>query len=157
MDGFTGPAGDHKYPELVKQQGRGPLLDVTNYQASLQAIGACTNIETLLEMHSQVAGLEAYVKKNIRGDSKTQHDASALRIYAEITVGQVLMASVRAVGAMGTGSNQHEVRSVPVTAPTHADLGISKNRRKTTPGHIINAKRQGWIIRCGKQRIVSFH
>ena len=52
--------------------------------------------------------------------------ANSYAIRAEIKMGEMLKATERAKGAQGTGSNQHEVRLPDVTAPTLADLGVTK-------------------------------
>jgi hypothetical protein len=50
-----------------------------------------------------------------------------IKVRAERKAGELLASMDKNTGAMGVGSNQHEVRYHDVTAPKLADLGISKN------------------------------
>jgi len=54
--------------------------------------------------------------------------ACEIRLRAERRVGQLLQEREKAKGAQGTGSNQHEVRYQPGSAPPLAELGISHNQ-----------------------------
>jgi hypothetical protein len=48
------------------------------------------------------------------------------KLRAERKAGELLKKAEKAKGARGSGSNQHEVRSHDDTAPTLAEIGISK-------------------------------
>ena len=64
----------------------------------------------------------------------------------------------------GGHKNGGTIRTVECKIPMGArnaeggtDFCIGKNWGKTAPGNIINTQHKGWVVRCGKQRIVSFH
>jgi hypothetical protein len=50
-----------------------------------------------------------------------------IKVRAERKAGELLASMDKNTGAMGVGSNQHEVRSYDATAPKLSDLGISKD------------------------------
>jgi hypothetical protein len=68
-----------------------------------------------------------YAKRHYKDQQNVIQRAKTLRLQAERRLGEMLRVMPKATGAMGTGSNQHEVRFSSGTAPpTLAEIGITK-------------------------------
>lgn len=61
-------------------------------------------------------------------DTELIQYATEIKVRGERKCGELLATTEKNIGARGTGSNQHEVRSQPSTAPTLAAIGITREQ-----------------------------
>ena len=107
-------------------------MQLVKYDAALNALAECKSVDEVKDWADKAAALQAY---GLMAQDKTlEVDAAEIRIRAERRLGEMLAEQKASggmnTGAAGTGINQYspkEVRSSVTTAPTLADVGISKD------------------------------
>lgn len=99
------------------------------YEAARHALAECKQVDEVKDWADKAAAMQAYGR--MARDKGLEVDAAEIRIRAERRLGELLAAQKAGPGlsrgAAGSGSNQHQVRSSQTTAPTLADVGISKD------------------------------
>lgn len=102
------------------------MTTLIKYDAARHALQQAVEIDEVKDIRDKAQAMAAYAKQ--ANDTKLIEWATEIKVRAERKAGQMLAEMDKNTGAMGSGSNQHEVRSLDVTAPKLADLGISKNQ-----------------------------
>lgn len=100
--------------------------DLVRYDTMCRAIAAAYEVDEVKELRDKALALEHYSRQ--ARNTEAERQACEIRLRAERRAGELLALAEKAKGAQGSGSNQYEVRSRPATAPTLADLGISKSQ-----------------------------
>lgn len=100
---------------------------LTKYEAARNALKIAVTVDEVKDIRDKAEAMAAYARQ--AKDVELITWATEIKVRAERRAGQMLAEMPKAVGAKGSGSNQHEVRSHDVTAPntTLADLGVTKN------------------------------
>jgi N6-adenosine-specific RNA methylase IME4 len=102
---------------------------LVNYTAARQALALAHRIDEVKLVHDKAVAARLYAQQ--AKDSELIVLATEIKQRAEIKAGELLREMEKNKGAQGTGSNQHEVRSLRddrTSPPTLKDLGISKNQ-----------------------------
>jgi hypothetical protein len=102
---------------------------LTRYDAARFALAEARRVDEVKDIRDKAVALAEYARQ--AKDTDMLRDAVELRLRAEHQAGQLLADMPKAVGARGSGSNQHQVRSPVVTAPesqTLAELGVTKTQ-----------------------------
>lgn len=102
------------------------MTSLIKYDAARHALQQAVEIDEVKDIRDKAQAMAAYAKQ--ANDTKLIEWATEIKVRAERKAGQMLAEMDKNRGAMGSGSNQHEVRSLDVTAPKLDDLGISKNQ-----------------------------
>lgn len=102
------------------------MTSLIKYDAARHALQQAVEIDEVKDIRDKAQAMAAYAKQ--ANDTKLIEWATEIKIRAERKAGQMLAEMDKNRGSMGSGSNQHEVRSLDVTAPKLSDLGISKNQ-----------------------------
>ncbi len=91
------------------------------------AIALASRPEEINNVLALMDAAVAYAKRFYKDQADVIQRAKSLRLQAERRLGEILRDMPKSVGAMGSGSNQHEVRLHTETAPlTLAEIGIDK-------------------------------
>lgn len=91
-----------------------------------QLLAEAKNLDDVLHIRDIAEAARVYAQAAKLG-LENQNEAAEVKIRAERKAGEMLAQMPKNEGAKGTGSNQYEVRSQPVTAPpTLEELGIEK-------------------------------
>ena len=96
------------------------------YDAMCSAIEAAYQVDEVADIRNRALAMATYAR--LAQNREAEEQAQQIRKRAERKAGELLAAMEKAKGAMGSGSNQHEVRSGRSTAPTLSDLGITKDQ-----------------------------
>jgi hypothetical protein len=128
------------WPKLVQgvevMSGKSDLVSVRSSDGSgisvltmvddaKQALAVASSFEEVKDIRDSAEAMRVFAK-SIAAGQKAQNHCAEIKIRAERRMGEVLAKLDKNVGAKGSGSNQHEVRSHDVTAPTLADINITK-------------------------------
>lgn len=103
-----------------------PSNTLVRYNAARYALQEAVAVDEVKGIRDKALAMAAYAKQ--AGDTALIEMATEIRVRAERKAGEMLAAMPKSTGAMGSGSNQHEVRSPLGTAPTLSELGITKNQ-----------------------------
>lgn len=109
------------------------MNELVKYEAARNALQAAVTVDEVKDIRDKALAMAAYAKQ--ANDTKLIEWATEIRVRAERRAGEMLAAQKAAgmmnTGARGTGTNQYsarEVRSNETTAPTLADIGVSKDQ-----------------------------
>ncbi|CAK7026567.1 hypothetical protein [Saezia sanguinis] len=108
------------------------MTALVKYDAACRALAEAKAVDEVKDLRDKAEAMRIYA---MQAKNKTlEVDAAEIRIRAERRLGEMITHQKETVGlntgAAGLGINQHnkqEVRSLPTTAPTLADVGISKD------------------------------
>jgi N6-adenosine-specific RNA methylase IME4 len=105
------------------------MTQLVLYDAARKALAECHRVDEVKAIRDRAEAVQLYARQ--AKDSDLINRATEIRKRAEIRAGELLAEMEKNKGAQGTGSNQHEVRSLQsdrTSPPTLKDLGISKNQ-----------------------------
>lgn len=86
----------------------------------------CQRIDEVKDIRDKAEAMAAYARQ--AKDTELIQFATEIKVRAERKCGELLAQTEKNKGAAGTGSNQHEVRSHASTAPTLAEIGITRDQ-----------------------------
>lgn len=106
------------------------MTDLVKYDAACRAVAEAASIDEAKGFRDKSEAMRAYAKQAKNKQLEVQ--AAEIRIRAERRIGELMAAQrdagMLSTGAMGSGSNQHEVRVAEEPAPpTLAEAGIDKS------------------------------
>ena len=102
---------------------------LTRYEAARFALAEVYRVDEVKDIRNQAIALAEYARQ--ANDTELLRHATEIRLRAERRAGELLAETPKAIGARGSGSNQHQVRSPVATAPesqTLAELGVTKTQ-----------------------------
>jgi hypothetical protein len=111
------------------------MTDLVRYEAARRALAEAHRVDEVKDIRNKAVAMQEYAKQ--AKDTQLLKHATDIRLRAERRAGELLAEMPKAVGARGSGSNQHQVRSPPATAPateTLADLGITRRNPRNGKG-----------------------
>ena len=95
------------------------------YEAARTALAEAHRVDEVKDIRDKAEAMAAYARQ--AKDSELIQYATEIKVRAERRCGELLTRTEKNTGAAGTGSNQHVVRSNDTTAPTLADMGLTKD------------------------------
>ena len=108
------------------------------YEEARRSLVAASRVDEVKQIRDKHEAVAAYARQ--AKDTELVQYATEIKVRAERRCGELLEKAPKNVGAAGTGSNQYEVRSHDVTAPTLADvrarLGNSLCHKDLPPIHM---------------------
>jgi len=91
-----------------------------------QMLAEVRSVDDARDLIDLAEAARVYARK-VKLGLDAQNHAAEIRLRAQRRAGEILLDMEKNTGAMGSGSNQFEVRLQPATAPqTYSDLGIDK-------------------------------
>lgn len=102
------------------------MNSLVKYESARFALQQAVEIDEVKDIRDKAEAIAAYARQ--ANDTKLVEWATEIKVRAERKAGQMLSEMNLNRGSMGSGSNQHEVRSHDVTAPKLSELGITKNQ-----------------------------
>jgi hypothetical protein len=119
------------WPSTTSGSGRKETA-ITNlilYDAARHALAEARRVDEVRDIRNRAEAMQMYARMS--QDTQLLEDATKIRLRAERRAGELLAEMPKAIGARGSGSNQHQVRSPVATAPateTLAELRITKTQ-----------------------------
>lgn len=98
---------------------------LVRYEAARNALAEAHRVDEVKDIRDKAEAMAAYARQ--AKDSELIQYATEIKVRAERRCGELLRVTEKNTGAMGTGSNQHQVRSNDATAPTLADMGLTRD------------------------------
>lgn len=102
------------------------MTNLIKYDSARFALQQAVEIDEVKDIRDKAEAMAAYARQ--ANDTQLVEWATEIKVRAERKAGLMLSEMDMNRGSMGSGSNQHEVRSHDVTAPKLIDLGITKNQ-----------------------------
>jgi phage N-6-adenine-methyltransferase len=101
--------------------------ELTRFSEARKALALASTMDEVKEMRDRAEMLRAYAKQ--AGESlEMQNMCAEIKLRAERRAGELLKELEKNKGAMGSGSNQYQVRSHDDTAPKLEAIGINKSQ-----------------------------
>ena len=97
-------------------------------EAARSALAEARRVDEAKDARDKAVAPQALHARQAK-DTAMLRDATEIRLRAEHRAGELLAAMPKAIGARGSGSNQHQVQSPVATAPesqTLDELGVTK-------------------------------
>lgn len=101
-------------------------MKLVRYDAARRALAEARRVDEVKGIRDKAVAMQKYAEQ--AKDRQLIEHATDIRMRAERKAGELLRDMEKAKGARGSGSNQHQVRSHDETAPTLADLGVTKTQ-----------------------------
>lgn len=101
------------------------MTALIRYEQARTALAACHSVDEVKDIRDKAEAMAAYARQ--AKDSELIQFATEIKVRAERRCGEMLATTEKNRGAAGIGSNQHEVRSHASTAPTLADMGLTRD------------------------------
>lgn len=98
---------------------------LVKYEAARSALAAAHRVDEVKDIRDKAEAMAAYARQS--KDLNMIQWATEIKVRAERRCGELLARTKKNTGARGAGSNQHEVRSHDTTAPTLAQVGLTKD------------------------------
>jgi hypothetical protein len=103
------------------------MTALTRYDTARRALAEAHRVDEVKDIRDKAVAMQAYAKQ--AQDTALITLATEIRMRAERRAGELLREMEKNKGSRGTGSNQHQVRSLAETAPPKlSDLGVTKTQ-----------------------------
>ncbi|WP_396179936.1 hypothetical protein [Flavobacterium sp.] len=98
---------------------------LVRYEHARTALAECYRVDEVKDIRDKAEAMAAYARQ--AKDSELIQYATEIKVRAERRCGELLATTEKNRGAAGVGSNQHQVRSHDSTAPTLAEMGLTRD------------------------------